>query len=74
MPGMDGYELMHRVRASQVNGEALAAAALTAFAGADDRARALSAGFRTHVSKPVEPAQLVTVVAALAGRADTAVP
>jgi signal transduction histidine kinase/CheY-like chemotaxis protein len=74
MPGMDGYELMRRLRAGQTNGDCLAAAALTAFAGAEDRQRALDAGFRTHVSKPVEPAELVRVVAALAGRAVTPTP
>jgi signal transduction histidine kinase/CheY-like chemotaxis protein len=74
MPGMDGYELMQRVRAAEVNGDSLAAAALTAFAGAEDRRRSLEAGFRSHVSKPVEPAELVQTVAALAGREAAPVP
>jgi CheY-like chemotaxis protein len=42
------------------------AVALTAFARAEDRARALAAGYAVHVSKPVEPAALVEVVARLA--------
>jgi signal transduction histidine kinase/ActR/RegA family two-component response regulator len=70
MPGMDGYELMRRLHASaNGNGATVAAAALTAFARAEDRDRALAAGFRAHISKPVEPSELVSVVAALAGRA-----
>ena len=43
-------------------------AALTAFARSDDRRRAISAGFHMHLAKPVEPAELVTVVASLARR------
>ena len=42
--------------------------ALTAFARSEDRKRALLAGFQTHVAKPVDPAELVAVVASLAGR------
>jgi signal transduction histidine kinase len=68
MPGMDGYELMRRVQITHANGQSLPAVALTAFAGDEDRARAFSAGFRTHVSKPIEPAELISVVANLAAR------
>jgi DNA-binding response OmpR family regulator len=46
----------------------LPAAALTAFARSEDRMRALRAGFQVHVTKPVNPDELVAVVAALAGR------
>ena len=46
----------------------LPAVALTAFARAEDRNRAMLAGFQTHVAKPVEPAELTAVVASLAGR------
>jgi CheY-like chemotaxis protein len=41
---------------------------LTAYARPEDRIRALSAGFNIHVSKPIEPAELVTVIASLSGR------
>ncbi len=41
---------------------------LTAFARAEDRRQAMLAGFQTHVAKPVDPAELVAVVASLAGR------
>jgi CheY-like chemotaxis protein len=65
MPGDDGYELMRRVRAlADVRGR-VAAIALTAHARAEDRVRALDAGFQWHMSKPVEPAELVTVIATL---------
>ena len=42
--------------------------ALTAYARAEDRMKAVLAGFQTHVAKPVEPAELITMVASLAGR------
>jgi CheY-like chemotaxis protein/anti-sigma regulatory factor (Ser/Thr protein kinase) len=67
MPGEDGYDLIRQVRAlDQVN--PLPAAALTAFANANDRARALLAGYQVHLPKPIEAAELGAVVAALAGR------
>jgi signal transduction histidine kinase/CheY-like chemotaxis protein len=71
MPEMDGFELLRRVR-EQENGNGgtrLPAIALTAFARSEDRTRALRAGFLIHVSKPVEPAELVASVASVAGRA-----
>ena len=69
MPLMDGYELIRRVRLlDSQRGRALPAIALTAFASADDRARALGAGFVVHVAKPVEPAQLILTVASASGR------
>jgi CheY-like chemotaxis protein len=69
MPGEDGYRLILRVRAYEAeHGGRIPAAALTAYARTEDRVRALSAGFQIHVPKPVEPNELVTVVASLAGR------
>jgi signal transduction histidine kinase len=68
MPEVDGYELLRRVRAQEGSGR-LPAIALTAFARSEDRTRALRAGFLVHVSKPVEPAELVATVASVAGRA-----
>jgi CheY-like chemotaxis protein len=60
---------MERVRAlSPQEGGRIPAAALTAFAGAPDRMRALAAGFQVHLAKPVEPSELVVTVASLAGR------
>ncbi len=69
MPGEDGYEFMQQVRSLPVSeGGDTPAAALTAFARSEDRRRALLAGYQSHVAKPVEPAELVTVVASLAGK------
>ena len=66
MPGVDGYELIRRVRArGPRNGRNIPAAALTAFARTQDRLRVLSAGYQTHIPKPVQPAELVTVVVSL---------
>ncbi|HQY87098.1 MAG TPA: response regulator, partial [Tepidisphaeraceae bacterium] len=69
MPIEDGYQFIRRVRAlPKDQGSRTPAAALTAFARAEDRTRALLAGFQTHVAKPVEPTELIAVVASLAAR------
>ena len=69
MPEEDGYSFLARVRALPVaDGGLTPAAALTAFASTEDRMRALKAGFQIHVPKPVQPAELATVVASLSGR------
>jgi PAS domain S-box-containing protein len=65
MPELDGYELLRRARAA---GCQIPAAALTAFARAEDRTQALEAGFQTHLTKPLEARDLVATVANLAGR------
>jgi CheY-like chemotaxis protein len=70
MPGENGYELIKRVRALPAErGGRVPAVALTAYAGPKDRRRALLAGFHTHLAKPVEPDELLAVVASLGGRA-----
>jgi CheY-like chemotaxis protein len=67
MPEIDGYELIRRVRAMKSEqGGRIPAIALTAYARAEDRLRALQSGYQTHVPKPVEPAELEVVVATLA--------
>ncbi|MDP9035859.1 MAG: PAS domain S-box protein [Myxococcota bacterium] len=63
MPVDDGYSLMTRVRSCGMPRGALPAIALTAFTRSEDRRRALDAGFARHVAKPVDPAELVAVVA-----------
>lgn len=69
MPGEDGYEFIRKVRKlAPAEGGRTPAAALTAFARAEDRTRALRAGYQTHVAKPVEPTELTAVVASLATR------
>ena len=66
MPEVDGYQLLRSLRAS--SDVRFPAIALTAFARSEDRTRALLAGFVAHVSKPVEPAELIATVAAVSGR------
>jgi PAS domain S-box-containing protein len=64
MPGQDGYQFLRRVRAlSREQGGDTPAVAITAFARSEDRRRALTAGFQMHLPKPVEPAELLAVVA-----------
>ncbi len=64
MPGEDGYALIERVR-RLARSERLIAIALTAHARPEDRLRALDAGFQWHLAKPVDPAELLSVVATL---------
>jgi signal transduction histidine kinase len=64
MPGEDGYALIQHVRAMPA-GTTMPAIALTAYAGAIDQARALAAGFETHMAKPIEAATLARVVYSL---------
>lgn len=69
MPGEDGYALIEKVRALPIErGGQTPAAALTAYVRAEDRVKVLRSGYQLHVPKPVEPAELVTVVAHLAAR------
>jgi PAS domain S-box-containing protein len=68
MPGQDGYELIRSVRALPDGLGVVPAVALTAFARPEDRERALLSGFQAHLVKPVDSAELVAVVASLAGR------
>ena len=63
MPDEDGFALILKVRSSVARRIAsIPAAAVTAFTGADDRARALAAGFHLHLAKPFEPEDLVRTV------------
>jgi CheY-like chemotaxis protein len=70
MPEQDGYELIKEVRQmeSAEHTARVPALALTAYAKAEDRVRALAGGYQVHLAKPVEPAEFVLVVANLAGR------
>ena len=70
MPDEDGYSLISKIRALPAEqGGQIPAAALTAYARAEDRMRVLRSGFQFHLPKPVDSAELVTVIASLAGRA-----
>jgi PAS domain S-box-containing protein len=69
MPGEDGYQFLRKVRElGPEEGGRTPAIALTAFARSEDRRRAMLAGFDMHVAKPVEPSELIAIVARLAGR------
>ncbi len=69
MPEEDGYAFMRRLRElPRELGGRTPAVALTAFARAEDRRKALVAGFQNHASKPIEPQELLMVIANLAGR------
>jgi CheY-like chemotaxis protein len=69
MPGEDGYQLIRKLRTRFADkSNQIPAIALTAFARSQDRLKALSAGYQTHVAKPIEPLELVTVIASLTQR------
>jgi CheY-like chemotaxis protein len=66
MPGEDGYSLIRRVRAlGPSEGGAIPSIALTAYTRAEDRAKALGAGFTMHMGKPIKPTDLVSAIEAL---------
>jgi signal transduction histidine kinase/ActR/RegA family two-component response regulator len=67
MPEQNGYELIRRVRALPASeGGRTPAAALTAYARAEDRSQAMHAGFEMHLVKPIEPSELISAIATLA--------
>jgi CheY-like chemotaxis protein len=69
MPHQDGYALMEQVNAMERrNRRGIVAIAVTAHSRPEDRLRALEAGFQWHLAKPIEPSELVAVVASLTGR------
>jgi PAS domain S-box-containing protein len=69
MPGEDGYSLLRQLRArSGEQGGHIPAVALTAYARTEERLRVLASGFQMHVPKPVQPIELLTVIASIARR------
>ena len=69
MPRVDGIQLIMKIRGHHSPFvRRMPAAALTAYARSEDRVKALRAGFQIHLAKPIDPAELVTAVAALARR------
>ena len=69
MPDEDGYSLVRRLRRlSPDRGGTTPTVAVTAYGRVEDRIRSVSAGFDLHLPKPVEPAELIAVVANLARR------
>src|SRR5262249_40094654 len=68
MPDQDGYDFIMKVRArGREQGGNIPAVALSSYTRPEDRARALAAGFQVHVAKPVDPRQLVDIVASVIG-------
>ncbi|MDN4038205.1 ATP-binding protein [Massilia sp. YIM B02443] len=67
MPGMDGHGFIAEVRRRERRDGVAAtpAVALTAYVRVEDRLRTLTSGFQMHVPKPVEPAELLTVLSTL---------
>jgi CheY-like chemotaxis protein len=71
MPDEDGYTVMRKVRELPPDkGGAIPSIALTAYGRAEDRIRALAAGFQMHFAKPVEPDELAVVVLSLLRRGE----
>jgi CheY-like chemotaxis protein len=69
MPQMTGFELIDRIRRSEhPQIREIPAAAFTAFARSEDRAKALRSGFQIHLAKPVDPGELMAAMAALTKR------
>jgi CheY-like chemotaxis protein len=69
MPEMDGFAVIKAIRNSAEPAvRSVPAAALTAFARAEDRTRVLQSGFEMHLAKPVDPGELVAAVSMLARR------
>jgi len=68
MPTMDGFQMMRHIRAGEDRGNRMPALALTAFARAEDRKRALLAGYQAHLAKPFDISELVIILAGLIGR------
>jgi CheY-like chemotaxis protein len=66
MPEEDGYALIRKIRGRERElGGHVPAIALTAYARVEDRLKILSSGFQMHVPKPVDPVELVTVIASV---------
>jgi len=73
MAQSDGFDLIKRIRqSSDAAVREVPAAALTAYARAEDRMKVLQAGFQMHLAKPVDPAELIVAVASLVKRAGQA--
>ncbi|RCJ41375.1 histidine kinase [Nostoc punctiforme NIES-2108] len=67
MPEVDGYSLIQQIRAlTAEKGGEIPAIALTAYARIEDSLRAITSGYQRHVTKPLDPEELVQAVVALA--------
>lgn len=74
MAGVDGYGFIARVRAQPGKLGRIPAIALTAYASTEDRVRIFSTGFQAHVVKPMDPAELIAVVASTTRRPPSVIP
>jgi two-component system CheB/CheR fusion protein len=66
MPDEDGYALIAQVRALDGELGRIPAIALSAYVRQEEQSQSLAAGFQRHLAKPVEPAQLASMIAELA--------
>jgi signal transduction histidine kinase/ActR/RegA family two-component response regulator len=66
LPAMDGYDVARHIRAGE-RGKTIRLIALTGYGQAEDRLRALDAGFDAHLTKPVTPERLLDLIASGAG-------
>lgn len=67
MPNEDGYQLLTKIRAFNLeHGRFLPALAITAYAREEDRVQALASGFQAYLAKPIELSELITAVATVA--------
>ena len=73
MPRIDGFQLIARIRQSSDPAiQRIPAAAVTAYARSEARAKAIRSGFQIHLAKPIDPSALLAAVATLTGRSRTA--
>ena len=72
MPGEDGYALIGKVRAlGAAEGGETPSIALSGYGRPQDRLKCIAAGFNMHVPKPVDPRELTTIIAGIAGQGQT---
>ena len=67
MPGMDGLQFIRQLRQLREPARSVPAAALTAYARAQDRITSLASGYQMHLAKPIDPTELLVTVSSLAG-------
>jgi CheY-like chemotaxis protein len=69
LPGEDGYRLIEHLSARPASlGGAIPVIAVTAYGRPQDKRRALAAGFRLHLTKPIEPLALASAILSVSGR------
>jgi CheY-like chemotaxis protein len=64
LPGQSGFDAARAIRAAPW-GREVTLVAVTGWGQDDDRQRSKEAGFDLHLVKPVDPAELMTVLAAV---------